>query len=513
MVRRRWKIILLILIVPWLILGGFLVVERVRGKILLARYKRELMAKGEKLTASEFLPKEDSGAESAALLLWAAVDALPTGTVVTTNPPPRMRLLPSGHAMAGFREDFWVDDKASNTWEEVFNELGNNQERLKQVRRLIQKPLFRNKIGYEAGPKALFTHLPKPKTLAHWFGTSCQLALHDGRNAEALEELLTEIRIPRLLAEDRIVISELVRIALAAIVRADTWEALQAESWTEEELARIQQAWEQQEFASAMTRALQGELVFAESTFNLMRQSNEETAAILFAMEEYLPRAEDERPLWEQALISLPYGEELSQFLKYQAYCRVWRFTWLDQDEWFYLQFLETLLNESREAARLKKDLGEASKAVQQLTHRGFYDRLRFPSANSAAALVKTMSRALRAETERATILSAVALKRYQLRHGRLPPTLDALTPDFLPSVPTDYIDGKPLKYSLNPNGSFRLYSVGEDGVDNSGSTALRQGRTNHRNLWDREDFVWPAPATAEELHAYRAQLLPQPYK
>jgi len=70
MFRRRWKRILLILIMVWVILGvllaGFLGVERVRGKISLARYKRELASKGVKLSPSEFLPKvnpkNDNGA-------------------------------------------------------------------------------------------------------------------------------------------------------------------------------------------------------------------------------------------------------------------------------------------------------------------------------------------------------------------------------------------------------------------------------------------------------------------
>src|SRR5207249_2331250 len=126
------------------------------------------------------------------------------------------------------------------------------------IRSLLQKPALRSKIDYEAGPKMLFPHLSKARKLAHWFGTSCQLALQDGRKDDALEDLLTQIRIPRSLAEDRILISELVRVAVAAIARTGTWEALQAEGWREKDLARIQDEWEQQEFAAAMTRALEG---------------------------------------------------------------------------------------------------------------------------------------------------------------------------------------------------------------------------------------------------------------
>ena len=57
---------------------------------------------------------------------------------------------------------------------------------------------------------------------------------------------------------------------------------------------------------------------------------------------------------------------------------------------------------------------------------------------------------------------------------------------------------------NLNTNGNFVLYSVGEDANDDGGDTALRTSKTNLRNLWERNDFVWPAAASAEEIEAYR---------
>ena len=167
---------MLVLLMPWVILAGFLIVERVRGKISLARYTRDLTAKGIKLLPSEFLPKADPKEDNGAPELWTVVDRLSEGTVTTTNTPPRMLLLPSGRAIVCFREDFWADDKVTNQWDEVFEELKQNEEALKQIRVLLQKPVLRTKMDYEAGPKALFTQLPKAKRLTYWFGTSCQLA-------------------------------------------------------------------------------------------------------------------------------------------------------------------------------------------------------------------------------------------------------------------------------------------------------------------------------------------------
>jgi hypothetical protein len=70
--------------------------------------------------------------------------------------------------------------------------------------------------------------------------------------------------------------------------------------------------------------------------------------------------------------------------------------------------------------------------------------------------------------------------------------------------VPVDYVDGQPMRYRLNADGSFVLYSVGEDANDDGGDTALRTDGTNLRNLWERNDFVRPNEASAEETETYR---------
>jgi len=59
-----------------------------------------------------------------------------------------------------------------------------------------------------------------------------------------------------------------------------------------------------------MVRALEGERAFAQSSYLLMRKSNEETAGVLYGMETYL--GESERPLWEQWLRDWP-GVERQQ--------------------------------------------------------------------------------------------------------------------------------------------------------------------------------------------------------
>ncbi len=65
----------------------------------------------------------------------------------------------------------------------------------------------------------------------------------------------------------------------------------------------------------------------------------------------------------------------------------------------------------------------------------------------------------------RATRLS-LALRGYEIEHGRLPSDAVALVPDFIRAVPADPFDGKPLRYSAEKR---RVWSVGDDLVDDSG--------------------------------------------
>ncbi|MDW8263382.1 MAG: hypothetical protein RMJ35_12715, partial [Phycisphaerales bacterium] len=71
-----------------------------------------------------------------------------------------------------------------------------------------------------------------------------------------------------------------------------------------------------------------------------------------------------------------------------------------------------------------------------------------------------------------------------------LPASLDALVPGYLPTVPADPMAaGKPLNYRSGAEAI--LWSVGENGVDDQASEALRDpARSDDPGRWDRLDVV-----------------------
>jgi hypothetical protein len=101
-------------------------------------------------------------------------------------------------------------------------------------------------------------------------------------------------------------------------------------------------------------------------------------------------------------------------------------------------------------------------------------------------------------------VIAAIALERYRLAQHAYPKGLRDLVPEFLRDVPVDYMDGHDIRYRLNANGSFLLYSVGEDGVDNGGDATPVEGK--NVGFLNGRDWVWPRPATEEEVRAFEAE-------
>jgi hypothetical protein len=72
-------------------------------------------------------------------------------------------------------------------------------------------------------------------------------------------------------------------------------------------------------------------------------------------------------------------------------------------------------------------------------------------------------------------VRSAIAARQYQQKHGELPASLAALVPEFLPAVPADPFDGKPLRMVAEGQG-LKLYSIGRDQKDDGGSDPQQSG-------------------------------------
>jgi hypothetical protein len=104
-----------------------------------------------------------------------------------------------------------------------------------------------------------------------------------------------------------------------------------------------------------------------------------------------------------------------------------------------------------------------------------------------APSLDRVYETAYRVRVSRHLAATALAVRLYMLEHdGALPESLEALVPDYLPAVPIDSMDGKPLRY--DPTRGV-LWSTGADLVDNDGDSKSKHPDRGW-DLWNAPDVV-----------------------
>ncbi|MBN1675722.1 MAG: hypothetical protein JXR37_32060 [Kiritimatiellae bacterium] len=81
----------------------------------------------------------------------------------------------------------------------------------------------------------------------------------------------------------------------------------------------------------------------------------------------------------------------------------------------------------------------------------------------------------------------ALAILLFKSATGRVPADLNELVPACLDAVPVDPFDGKPIRYRRDPDGAWRVYSVGPDGTDDGGVGA--PGATGTDQVFGPEEF------------------------
>ena len=195
----------------------------------------------------------------------------------------------------------------------------------------------------------------------------------------------------------------------------------------------------------------------------------------------------------------------------------MWRFAWSDPDELRMLRGQQIILTTFRAARTNHAFAAVLRDETNRLATLGLPQRksdsegglpgiddvdVSTMMSQSILSIQRFPQRIFRTEAALQITIGAIALKRYQLRHGRYPAQLSDISPECVTTVPYDPADGKPLRYRLNPDETFVLYSVGEDEKDDGGnplpvtpskSTTWLQGR----------DWVWPQCATEEEIKLF----------
>ncbi|PYK58043.1 MAG: hypothetical protein DME21_16375 [Verrucomicrobia bacterium] len=478
-----------------------------RARQALAAHKAELVAQGEKLTVEELMPPSSPEARRAANDLMQAAWQLRQGSVVPNNLPKAMVFVSPGKASVGWRQSGIRDDKKTNTWDELAEDVNMNGAALEQIRETLKTPQFDMNLNYKMGFNLLLPHVAKLKSVAQWLSAATENDLHAGRLNEAATNLNTLISLANAFREERLIISQLVRMAITAIAISPAWESLQADGWTDAQLAELQKNWESLEFLQPMEHALEMERAMGIEAFERLRNSDAERRQ--FFNGNFLgggsgsPGPATPASIAEVPEFALEWSKEhlssLSTFAGETAWLRLWSY----DDELRYVQTLQAMLEVPRRARRAQSFISAQAWGAKEYQRIWEHDDSGSPrywlSRLLGPALEKASAKAVRIETQRELVVTAIALKRHQLRHGRLPPDLKSMVPEYLSQTPKDFMDGRELRYRPNADVGFLLYSVNEDGQDDGGDATMPKDRQGRPNLINGRDMVWPMPATAQE--------------
>lgn len=504
--KRWWVKPVLFLGAILLALSTLLLSSRVRSKNAVERYKDELRAKGEKLNVNELTPPRVDPEKNGLKLFNEASHSMDSGLgVLDRNVPPAMRTVVPGKAMVGWRQGEIVSEYGSgfitNSWADIEQALKSQSPCLALLQQAGEFPFLDFELDYKQGFSMPLPHLIKMKRAAVLLSSAAIDALHRNDSFAAVTNVHTLLALQSAWKNEPTLISQLVRIAMAQITANAQWELLQATNLTDAQLALLQRDWMDLEFVRPMENALVFERGWSSVTIQQLRTSNSPSA--MFAAFSAATSSGGG---------SVGWLGNFGQIAKRKTSDTLWRVSWSYSDELAALKGDEVLVETVRQVRTndyFKDALLERDRKLTALglDHPGtnwlrdeLDDALTILGVESVNSVGHSLDRLLTTEAVRRMAVTGIALKRYRLRHAAWPADLDALVPEFLPQVPRDPVDGHMLRYHWNPDGTFLLYCIGKDGVDNGGDPAP----DGPIKSWLRSrDWVWPQPASPADIQNY----------
>jgi hypothetical protein len=472
-----------------------LVIERWRGQWALKGWKRHMAAKGEIFDAKRLWPPPSARGLEFSNRLAQVIRELPPRLANYAGQLSGIVQVQPGQGRPGSQEPsppMAQKGTSTNTWDDLDVLIGQAQPALESLRQLMKDPPpdmgydIMERLGTASWPN--FVNVRRGAQALH---AAAMNDLHKGNLVGASENLTALSRFVKLYADDPSLVNLSIRMAIIGLSVDVCWDALQANGWTEPQLAILQQACQGDKLVLAqMSRSMEAWRASCLHDLGWLRSHS---------YEGWVARYQE---LLQSFGWRTPSGfSGPVRCWRQYAFHPLWKFAWADQEELVYLRAVQGQIMVLREAA---KDGAWLTLNQQMATHYRNYrppiaawrfyaappllegfPGIRCGSGYSAATYpyaAFSSSSTMKNLTLHQMVSAAVALKRYELRHGQLPQSLALLVPEFLAEAPHDFMDGQPLRYRLNGDGSFTLYSVGEDGLDEGGDPSTANSDKERQN-------------------------------
>lgn len=503
--RRRHPILRVVLLV-FLVVFGLLLAERWRGQWALSRWKQQMIAKGEIFEANRIWPRPSAQSLVFSNELQRAVGQLPSGLSRFAGQISGIVVQEPGMARRGSQEPsprIISQATGSNTWEDLESEIRHAEPSLQLLRKILRDPPADR--GYEILQGLESVGIPNhinSRRAAQALHSAIMFNLHQADLASAKDNLIALAGFTKLYSDDPSLVNYMIRIAILGLGIDAMWDALQAEGWTDAQLADLQRAFQCDPLLVQMPRTIEAER--AGRFYELQ----------WFSSHSYLAWVARYQTLYQSLGYKVPVSAQVYaiRYWREWVFHPVWRFAWADQEKLHHLEHFQRELEIVRQAVQTRSGT-ELDRRIESL--KASY---RPPAASwrfyGAVPLIGQMSekfgglilshdypyadfrRAWSTSMKNLTLChlltTAIFLKRYELRHGKPPASLEVLAPDLVAEVPCDLMDGQPLRYKLRSDGTYCLYSVADDAQDDQGTATPPTDGDQPSSTWNGRDWVWP---------------------
>lgn len=421
--------------------------------------REELRAKGEKLTFAELVEtqpvsdKENFYADPIWQFAWDAIAKNPT-------PDPKKKVMPWDaplspeeqnqfkavvHADSAVATERWVAitrlqdammgnatgraDKASF----ILQIMAPADPGIAKLSELSMRPCAYLPIRYQDGFSTALPHLCPILRFSSLAGGKALAEVILGRSEEAAKIIEAELRIAGKLNEP-MVLMFLIRLNLLQKgVFPSVDYGIAAHSWTTGQLLGFQSALEKENLIAVLERALCGERACV----------NQSSLIDIFRLYGIGQR--------QSPLITL------AEWI-YQDYQKAFFIRWINQ----FIQICRDQSGEGINASRLPPSVvaDKNTDYLQRERRIRAVEKLPVLLNHDSIGSV-ALEKAAVGQTQINQTIIACALERYRIAHGSYPVSLDPLVPEYLVKIPGSPITGKPMNYSLNPDGTFLLWSPG----------------------------------------------------
>ena len=508
--KRRWKILIGLGILLVLLCASLFVSLHVQPANEVEAYKQLLRAKGEKLHWSELVTRPAAAEDNSADAVQKAFSMFDSGSELM---PYAMQMVGPGRALVGWQQPDARNSDFTNSWEEYAAKVAADRPTLALLGEVLQRPKLEFPWEQRNGCVSLISNLPDMRRAAQKLDATAIFELHSGHADAATTNILTILALVQKNALQGVEISHLVRLAMVNLAVATTWELLQATNVADPPLATVEKAWQQLDFLQDAESSLTWERVWFSAQVVAARQSHAGFTNLFGDLMDTGSSGGGAGASWDWSDLL----EDVTSGSRGAISESLWRSSWSYESELNGLKTTQIRLETVRtmrtnRSGFYQADFDASTVRLGLLAPTNFgttvFDVLKIPDLRRSFddfSPNSMLRKTLQAEAGRNVVISAIALKRFQLKQGRLPDSLAELAPDYLPAVPIDPYDGKPLKYHPNDDGTYLLYSVGDDGVDDGGDTSLSPGKIRSW-YWQRgRDWVWPQPASPAEVENFYA--------